>query len=128
MKTIFKYFVLLMMIVMGNAVVASCGSDDDESTSDSKQTSKLVGKWKYSDGDDFILMLTFNSDGTGTAYEYEEGDEDRESFYYTYNDDTNVLELIWTDDDGDIDTERMVLKWINDKTFVFDNECIMKKQ
>lgn len=127
MKNYLKYVIMLVMVFTSISFITSCSKDGEDSTTTSKQKNKLVGKWKYNEGDDFIFILTFNADGTGTAYEYEDGDVDTGTFYYTYDDTSNVLEIIsnW---EGEMYTERYVLKWINDKTFVFDDELIMKKQ
>ena len=114
---------------MSAVVISSCSKDEDNSTS---PTSKIVGKWKYS-WDDGFGLLTFKADGSGTYFEYDNGDidSDNEPFYYTYDNDTNMLTIMWLEDGQIVKTKRELIKWINDNTFtcnLMDNGSLWKRQ
>lgn len=112
---------MMLVLVLGTVITfSSCSKDEDEITTP-EELSPLVGKWKYSWENGYGL-LTFKSDGTGTYFEYDDGDidADNEPFYWSYEETGSILTLMWIED-GQVDHKEIVrLTWINKKTFTTD--------
>ena len=133
---------MMLAMVFGTSVtLSSCGDDDEpevitpgtNSSNENGGTNSstgLVGKWKYNfDGENGYMLMTFKADGKGTSYEYDEGDEDYETFTYVYNKSTNVLKIKW--DDSKYEEDEYTLKWIDNNTFkcdIADEGSIWKRQ
>lgn len=107
MKKIFNYL-LIVTLLLGTAVSFNSCKDDDEDSN----KSKIVGTWKYSDEEGYMLM-TLNSDGTGkiveswTRYNIYE----TESITYSYN--GNVLTIYAGDE-----VEYSTLTWVDKNHFI----------
>lgn len=116
-----------------------CACDPDDETPKNPETSKtetgpttpstnkekgdLVGTWKYSfDGENGYCIMTFKADGTGTNYEYDDGQEDNETFTYAYNKSTNELKVLWPSEKSSTGyvEEKYILKWIDNNSFQSD--------
>ena len=111
---------MMLVLVLGTVITFSSCSKPDEITT-KEELSTMVGKWKYSWEDGYCL-LTFKSDGTGTYFEYDDGDidADNEPFYWSYEETGSILMLMWIED-GQVDYKEVVrLTWINKKTFTAD--------
>ena len=114
-------FIHTLFIAIFALSFVSCSSDDDDSTSQSKSDSKLVGIWKhdFSSGSRFYI---FQNDGKGYEFEIDEYDmeDDREvgmeSIKYKYNEEDAEL-IIW--EPGDDDKEHYeVLKLTSNKLVI----------
>jgi len=70
MKQLFKYFSMIMMVAVMTVTFSSCKDDKDGKELES---TNLVGRWECmqqdDDGTSFKMVLTFNSDATGTIEE-----------------------------------------------------------
>lgn len=115
----------MLFLAFGMTMSFSSCSDDDEKEM-SHSSNKIVGKWK-STYDDGYCILTFKKDGTGSILEYEDGDVDNDPFYYTYDDEINLLTFMWIEDGQIDDTDCEIITWINSNSFVLDGE-VWKKQ
>ena len=113
---------MMLVLVLGTVITfSSCGKDEDEIPT-KEELPTLVGKWKYSMKNGYCL-LTFKSDGTGTYFEYDDGnlDADNEPFYWSYEETGSILTLMWIEDGQMVEKEIVRLTWINKKTFTADN-------
>lgn len=123
---------MMLVVVLGTVIAfSSCSKDDDDEITTKEEQSTMVGKWKYSWEDGYCLV-TFKSDGTGTYFEYDDGDidADNEPFYWSYEETGSILTLMWIGD-GKVYKEVVRLTWINKKTFaadLMDNGSIWVKQ
>ena len=117
---------MMLVLVLGTFITfSSCGNDEDEITKPEEQ-SRLVGKWKYSwedEDEEGYGLLTFKSNGTGTYYEYDNGDIDADNvpFYWSYEETGSILTLMWIEDGQVADKDIVRLTWINNKTFTADD-------
>lgn len=119
---------MMLVLVLGTFITfSSCGNDEDDEDEIIKpeEQSRLVGKWKYSwedKGEEGYGLLTFKSDGTGTYFEYDNGEieADNVPFYWSYEETGFILTLMWIED-GHVEGKEIVrLTWINQKTFTAD--------
>ena len=116
---------MMLVLVLGTFITfSSCGNDEDEITKPEEQ-SRLVGKWKYSwedEDEEGYGLLTFKSNGTGTYYEYDNGDIDADNvpFYWSYEETGSILTLMWIENGQVAEKEIVRLTWINQKTFTAD--------
>lgn len=79
---------MLMLLVMSVSMV-SCSDDPDEPV---VPTSKIVGTWQQTNSYGTSIAITFNADETGyIVYRYDSGNEDREVFEYTYDEEDDEL-------------------------------------
>lgn len=113
---------MMLVLVLGTVITfSSCSKDEDENPT-KEELSTLVGKWKYSWESGYGL-LTFKSNGTGTYFEYDDGDidADNEPFYWSYEETGSILTLMWIEDGQVADKDIVRLTWINNKTFTADD-------
>lgn len=134
MKSIkfWSIMIMLVMVLCTSITFSSCSKNDGEITTDEEQ-SVMVGKWKYSFGDESYCLLTFKPDGTGTYFEYDDGeiDAENEPFYWSYEENGSILTLLWIEDGQVEDKDVVRLTWINKKTFMadlMDNDSVWVKQ
>ncbi len=86
MKKIFS--MMLMLLVMSVSMV-SCSDDDDEPAA---PASKIVGTWQQTNSYGTKIAITFNTDETGyIVYTYATGNDSREVFEYTYDEEDDEL-------------------------------------
>lgn len=115
-------FIHSLFIAIFALSLVSCSSDDDDSTSLSKNDSKLVGTWKHDfrsgEGASFYI---FQNDGKGYEFEIDEYDmeDDREVgmeyIKYKYNEEDAEL-IIW--EPGDDKEYYEVLKLTSNKLVI----------
>ena len=77
-----------MMFIVASVCVSSCKSDPEETTPPKQEVApSIVGTWRWNFSDNGFIILTFNADGTGWHWEYDNGklDENR-NFRYVYKD------------------------------------------
>ena len=114
MKKVFNYL-LIVTLLLGTAVSFNSCKDDDEEDGKNGNGYSIVGTWKYSSEEGYMLM-TLNSNGTGKIVEswsryniYE-----TESIAYSYN--GNVLTIYAGDE-----VEYWVLTWVDKNHFIDDD-------
>ena len=116
---------MMLVLVLGTVITfSSCGKDEDEIPT-KEELPTLVGKWKYSwedEDEEGYGLLTFKSNGTGTYYEYDNGDIDADNvpFYWSYEETGSILTLMWIENGQVAEKEIVRLTWINQKTFTAD--------
>lgn len=70
--------------------ITSCTKDDNSSQNSSDEIT-IIGSWKYSWEDGFVI-LTFDNDGYMRYYEYDNGVVQSDKYYqYTYSNSTLIL-------------------------------------
>ena len=126
---IFKFALLVLALVCGVISFSSCGSEETPSPVDTKN--KIVGTWEFTDGtvhDKFV----FNSDGTGfSTYDEGNGGDDKwdnVKIFYTYDEDTGKLTIMYVEDGKIEDTEDFTLAWLNDNAFMNEHKEIYYRQ
>lgn len=112
--------------------MASCsgGDDDDETPEPTPETpvvtNPLVGTWVCDEGN-FIMTITFNSNGTGknVEMEYYNGSWERyeERFTYTYNRSNSTVKVLFYDDD---EPETFYVRFISDNKMVYDGSIFVR--
>lgn len=97
MKKLKICFIVLFAITSIIALFSSC-DDQEENTN----KSFLVGTWKYSfssSGDSYVLW-TFNSDGSGSYYEWDHGEVDGADTFTYVCDENNSKIIFYFKEDG----------------------------
>ena len=114
-----KTLALLAILFMGLSFV-SCSSDDndDDGGNNTEIVESLVGTWKWSD-DEGYQLITFKSNGKGSAKNVDKDGVYEESFSYSYNASKKVLKINWDDDDT---AEWTVTSLTSKKLVVMDEE------
>lgn len=119
---------MLAMMLSTVTLLSSCGGDDEDDIvapeKENEKQSVFVGKWKYSfeDADGGYALLTFKEDGTGTYFEWDNGEveEDNRPFYYSYEEIGAILTLTWIKNGQTSHKQSVRLTWLNNKTFTAD--------
>ena len=97
MKT-FKTLTTLLMVIISLGIT-SCGNDDNEDGSSS--SASIIGTWQSKDGNNFIITLRINNNGSFTMTEKENYQGEWESYTsrgeYKYEDD-----ILTFYEDGDV--------------------------
>lgn len=114
-----KQLKFLLVLVFATILSVSCNNDDD-SNSDATD-SALIGSWEYSevfDGEEFLAVVTFNANNSGTTYtEYTfEGETESETDNFTWS--TNGNKLSISDSEG---TEVVIYSITGNKLSITDD-------
>ena len=133
-----KYLISLltiMMVALVSMSFVSCSDDDDDNGgSNSSSDSSIVGTWKYDfseeeDGEFYVgyQLFTFNADGTGRLFEYDDGKIDSDDVF-TYTCYENVIKIKYIEDDY---TEYLNFAWVDKNTILLKDydggDVIMKR-
>lgn len=110
MKTNKLWSILMMLCVVlcGTIAFSSCKKEEVKEESSNNGNNSILGTWRaiggysgnnYEDlsGDDYIISLSFKSNGTGVFQEIEDGDIDKESFKYEYDSTLGTIHLFFDD-------------------------------
>lgn len=90
MKT-FKYFSMMLAMLVCSIGFVSCSSDDDDDTNASTSNS-IYGTW-VEEGDDYVLEFTLNNNGSGN-YRLTEGKRSETGpFEFGYDNEEKVLTI-----------------------------------
>lgn len=97
MKT-FRILTTLLMVIISLSI-SSCSNDDDEDGG--SDSASIIGTWQSKDGDDFIITLKLNKNGsfTMTEKEYYQGKWDTYTSHGEYEYEDDILTFY---EDGDI--------------------------
>ncbi|MBQ7870416.1 MAG: hypothetical protein IJ355_08840 [Prevotella sp.] len=91
MKT-FKYFSMMLAMLVCSIGFVSCSSDDDDDTNASTSNS-IYGTW-VEEGDDYVLEFTLNNNGSGN-YRLTEGKRSETGpFEFGYDNEEKVLTIV----------------------------------
>lgn len=111
---------------------AACSSDDEETTS----SNSIVGSWKYewknNNGSVGYALMTFNNDGKGHYFEFDDGEVDGdEDICYYYNKEQNLLGYCSADEDPSTAQKYATrIIWQDKNTFTWDEDggSVWKRQ
>lgn len=80
---------------------------NNNNNNNATQKSFIVGTWRYTFDTDGYVLWTFNADGTGRYYEYDEGEIDgMETFTYVCDEENGRLKIYFSD--GEYENVRFV--------------------
>lgn len=94
----FKFLAFMLVMIASVCFFASCSDDeDDKKTSDNTTSSFIVGTWKYQFDINGYVMWTFKADGSGSYYEWDDGEIDgSDTFTYTLDEEHERIAFYFT--------------------------------
>lgn len=110
MKKTFRFFGMMLCIMLTAVCFSACSDDDDDKDNDSS----IVGTWKHI-RDGYESIFTFNADGTLLNID---GDGDTNTGKYTYK--NNILTIWWDDDEYADDPSKVSVK--GDRLTFYDED------
>lgn len=98
MKT-FKYFSMMLAMLVCSIGFVSCSSDDDDdddtNTTNETVVKSIYGTWTQTNDYGYVIKITFNTDGTGRfSVTDEEGESTTGSFEFDYNEEEKEITIL----------------------------------
>ena len=92
----YLYWMTILITIIVNITIISCGSNNDEP--EAKKVS-IVGTWKYDDSNGYWIM-SFKGDGMGYSMEekYSKKNPHTDNFKWEFDENSKILVLNYYDD------------------------------
>ena len=85
----------MILKIDGNEFFEFTRIDNDTSNNENTEVPFYIGKWRYQFYEDGYVLYTFNTNGTGSYYEWDNGSIDgNEKFTYLWDEKTNRISFI----------------------------------
>lgn len=115
MKKTFRFFGMMLCIMLTAVCFTACGDDDGD------DDSSIVGTWQLVEEEGYETLTTFKANGTviSTEKDLDDGDEYTDTGRYTF--DGEILTIWWDDEpEDDPDIYRVTIK--GDRLTTYDED------